>query len=156
MGFRPERIGATPIALRERDVDARELPDEWFDDPTEKTIRVRQLTGNEVTQVQAAVAARNLRAALAEAIASGSESEIAAAGRAALGSSGEIQPAYVRKLETVRLACVPPLDDAQAAEVGEKYAIVLERLHDAIWGLVGQGGDPEKKPASSTATPASG
>ena len=153
--FRSDQIGAAPLVFRTQEVPVPELPDAWFDG--DKVITVRQLSGNELAMVQGAEQSRDLRAALGEAIASGSLPEIVAATRNATGRGDEIVPVYARKLETVRLGVVsdPPLDDSQVVEIGEKYAVTLDRLYLTISALTGKGAEAAKKPAASTPTPAS-
>ena len=150
--FRPDKIGAAPLTLRTQEVEVPELPDAWFDGP--KVITVRQLSGNELAMVQGAEQTRDLRAALAEALTTGSLSEITKSAQGAFGRGDAIVPVYARKLETVRLGVVsdPPLDDAQVVELGEKYAVTLDRLYLAISSLTGKGAEAAKKPAPSTQT----
>lgn len=153
--FRPDQIGAVPLAVRTQDVACPELPDGWFDvGDTKKVITVRQLTGNEVATAQEAAQTRDLRAAMANAIDGGSLRDVTTTTKAAIGRSDAITPVYARKLETVRLGVVgdPPLDDAQVVEIGERYAWVLERLFLAISTLTGKGAEAAKKPDASTPT----
>jgi len=88
----------------------------------------------------------------------GTTAEITEAAKAAVGRApAAIAPVYARKLETVRLGvvCDPPLDDAQVVEIGERYAVTLDRLYHAISALTGKGADAQKKPGASTRTQAS-
>ncbi len=158
MPFRPDRIGSVPIIAATDSVNVPELPDHYFDPGDPKVINVRQIDGNELAIIHEAVNKRDLRTALADAILSGTNKDITATARAATGHSADaIMPGYVRKLETVRLGIVSdaPIDDAHVAEIGEMYPMVLERLFNAISRLTGIGASAEKKPASSTPTPAS-
>lgn len=155
--LRPDQIGTAPLTLRTQEVAVPELPDAWFSDGEPKVITVRQLSGNELALVQGAEQSRDLRAALAEALTTGSLPEITLATKSMVGRGDAVVPVYAKKLETVRLGvvCDPPLDDSQVVEIGEKYAVTLDRLYLTISALTGKGAEAAKKPAASTPTPES-
>jgi len=154
--FRPDLIGAVALQTRTQDVTCPELPDEWFAGG-EKIITVRQLTGNELAMVQGAEQSRDLRAALAKAIETGSLADVTQSAKEATGQAEVITPVYARKLEAVKFGIVsdPPMDDAQVVELGERFAVTFDRLYLTIQALTGKGAEAEKKPNASTRTKAS-
>ena len=123
----------------------------WFGDGEPAVFVVRSLTANEVARANAAAQAHRREAALAEALTSGSKSEIVGAVQAALGRGPDLDPDIPRRMEMLVAGCVSPTVDLEFARLlQEHHGVILFNLTNVILSLTGQGSDVEKKPVPST------
>ncbi len=155
MGFQTEAFGGAALAPRTREVPVPELA-AWFDEGAPAVWRVRGLTANEVARANEAASRYKREEALAAALVAGRHGDLVRELQAALGRSDEVEPDVARRLEMLTAGSVEPaIGLPVAVRLAEHYPTVFYSLSNAILQLTGQGSDVEKKPARSTATPAS-
>ena len=155
MAFNVSGFVQAPWQHRTQEVPVPELK-AWFDDGEPAVFTVRGLTANEIARANSASQAHRREAALAEALTSGSKSEITGAVQAALGRGPDLDPDIPRRMEILCAGCVsPPCDLELARKLQEHHGVILFNLSNVILSLTGLGSDVEKKPAPSTKTRAS-
>lgn len=156
MTFNADAFASASLAMPERDVDVPCLS-QWFADGAATVWRVRGLNANQLVKVELAPQRRQNRMALEEALQAGNYKEIVASARDALGGDGdEIEPYYVRKIESIVLAVVEPkVSHQHVAKVGECFPAYFDRLWKVVNELTGEGASAEKKPLRSGPPPES-
>ena len=128
---------------------------EFFRD-SEPVWKVRGLTGQELGQAKAAVAARKDLAALIDGIVGGAGKERSEALRKILDLNEEVPPAVAMNIHVVRLGSADPAaDEETAVKLCACFPIEFQIIANKILELTGAGHEPGKAGASGE-TPPSG
>ncbi len=149
MAFNAAAFAAAPLSHRQETVPVPDLAP-WFEGDAAPTWTVRGLTGNELAKADAARDRLKREAALAAALVSGSQREVAEAVQEALGRTDATEPDFARRLELVTLGSVEPACTLDTVvRLAEHFPVVFYQLSNKILELSGRGSDAEKKPSDS-------
>jgi hypothetical protein len=147
--FDLEKFRAAKLRPRTADVAVPGLK-AWFDDGVEAPAwTVRGLTGQELGQARAAVAARKDLAALVDGILGGAGAEKADAVRKLFDLGEEVPPDVALRIHLLRLGSVAPAcTEDDAVRVCTCFPIEFAQLTQKILELTGAGHEPGKAGAS--------
>lgn len=154
MPFDRDRFINTGMKPRMAVVAVSDMADFFAPDNAEWT--VRGLTGQELGQAKAAVAARKDIAALVSNLLAGQSAEKADAVKRLFDLGEDVPPDVALRIHLLRLGSVSPAaDEETAVKICTCFPIEFAQLTQRILELTGQGHEPGKSGASGE-TPSSG